>query len=230
MHLFLLGSGLSEFSSFFPLRKKEILYDDVLNSNIPSVEGHPRKFILTSVGQQDVLLACGKYHFYEGLPKKEIEAILAYALKEFKIERVWVTSASGGLSNKVATGNWYQVNRILSIPTIAGYSSVSKSTTNNDTQLMEATYAFQQGPSLGTTAEYKMLSNLSADLIGMSLLPELDYLTNQSIPFQILSTPVVQYHPFQNIEEPSHQEVIQMANKACRSLYDYYLTYLNRPA
>lgn len=80
------------------------------------------------------------------------------------------------------------------------------------------TYGFQQGPQLGTAAEYKMLYNMGATLVGMSTAQECLYLNQQNISNLAFSVPVCQYHPFINLLEPSHEQVLEASSLAIPEL------------
>lgn len=230
MHAILLGSGLQSFLHFFKI-KDSLPYEKVLSFPFDDLEGHDRCIYLASYQEQDLLILSGKFHLYEGLSKKQIIAPLEFAIDNYPIDSFIITAASGGLSKEATIGEWQYVKSIISIPMVEGFTPLNslfdsqKNTAFNS--LPAATYAYHQGPSLGTPAEYKMLHHLEADLVGMSLLPEQNFLFDKNIKTHYLSLPVCNYFPFENIKEPTHQSVIEVADKGVLKLVSIFQHYLN---
>ena len=129
-----------------------------------------------------------------------------------------ITNASGALNQKYEVGETYFVNSFLNFPP----KNLNLPTIVNAKYPLEfkeeGTYAFQQGPSLNTLSEYKMLFNLGADFVGMSSIQECNYLNEIGIQNYTFTIPVCQYAPFESIREPSHKEVLQISNKATPKL------------
>jgi purine-nucleoside phosphorylase len=90
-------------------------------------------------------------------------------------------------------------------------------------------YAYHQGPSLGSLAEYKMLNLLGADLVGMSMLPEYCYLKSVGIQAHFLSIPVCNYYPFEEAAEPSYEEVLKISSASVPVLVEFIKSYLTHP-
>ncbi len=226
MHAILLGSGLSSFIKFFEV-SKVVSYSKVVNFGFSPLEGHERKIYLVKHDDIDFIIMSGKLHYYEGFNIDQISAPIRWVIDNYDIHSFTITSASGGLSSSIDIGQWADINSIVYLP------QLTKIFINHDrncemySTLNQKTYAFHQGPSLGTGAEYKMLENLGADLVGMSMLPEVKYLVTQSVKLRLLSLPVCNYYPFENIKEPSHKEVIELADASTISLRDLFCKMLN---
>ena len=119
-----------------------------------SLEGHERCIHIANYQDQEFLILSGKFHLYEGLSKEQIIAPLQYVIENFPIDSFIITAASGGLSKAAIVGAWQYVKSIISIPMLDNFTPINslpsrqKNTALN--LLPTATYAYHQGPSLGT--------------------------------------------------------------------------------
>lgn len=230
MKAIVLGSGLSEFVSHFDIQSYE-LFQDFLEIEIYPLEGHERKLYLAKFKDQEFVILSGRLHYYEGYSIEEISKPLQYAIDKYKVSEFWVSSVSGAFRKEVMVGSWYKVKRLLSFPfynQMLGSFGDDCSTTNDSLMnLEELSYAFQQGPSLGTLSEYKMLNKMGADLVGMSMWPEYLFCNSNDFNFSLLSFTVCNYFPLENIQEPSHKEVVALANEGAQKLANLFKDYLN---
>jgi purine-nucleoside phosphorylase len=60
-----LGSGLGSFTEEIAI-KAEIAYADIPHFPISTVEGHSGKMIFGKLGNVDLVVMAGRFHFYEG--------------------------------------------------------------------------------------------------------------------------------------------------------------------
>lgn len=236
MRAIVLGSGLNGFSDYFEIFKS-IPYETVLDVPFEILEGHERKFIFCRHESEEFVVISGKFHYYEAHDFNDLIAPLQYAISEFGVNDILVTSASGGLSKEVEIGEWTYINHIICIPEVdmnvrdAIKSVESAAEIENRksffSSFQKGTYAYHQGPSLGSLAEYKMLNLLGADLVGMSMFPEFCYLRSINIKAHFLSIPVCNYYPFKNLEEPSFDEVLKISSGSVPILADIFKNYIS---
>lgn len=230
-----LGSGLSDFSKHFENIKRE-KYARFLDFEFETLDGHERTYIWCRDEDVEFLVLSGKLHFYEGLDYREITAPLRWAIDHFEIDEVLVTSASGGLGQHIVNGRWTFLREVVSIPQVVLDQQITeeydeaqvnrtKRTSAFDT-LPIAVYGYHQGPSLGTNAEYRMLDGLGVDLVGMSMYPEYRFLTSAGVPCHFLSLPVCNYFPFESLEEPTFEEVLENSASAVDDLVRIFKQYL----
>ncbi len=235
MRAIVLGSGLNKFSEHFQITKS-LPFEGVLDVSYKYLDGHERKFIWCKFEGKTFLIISGKLHFYEGHHFEELVAPLRYAIEKIGVTELMITSASGGLGEKVENGRWTYLDQVVSIPAVnlglkenfIGGSAVSKTRTDYECFqiLPNVKYGYHQGPSLGTNAEYKMLDHLGIDLVGMSMYPEYCYLKSVGIESHFLSLPVCNYYPFESTVEPSFEEVLEYSSMAIPKLVDIFKQYL----
>jgi len=227
MRAILLGSGLGDFVSYFENIKK-VRFDSALNLEFEILDGHARSYVWCELDGEEFLIISGKFHFYEGHSYTNIIAPIKHAVEEFGVDEIVVTSASGGLSELSKPGEWTYIDRIVSIPETNldvkyNFKKIKKNQKHFAFKsLPNVTYAYHQGPSLGSESEYKMLHFLGADLVGMSMYPEYCYLKSLDIESHFLSIPVCNYYPFVNIVEPSFEEVLEHSLVAVPLLVGFF--------
>ena len=206
-----LGSGLNTLIDYVSI-KRSIPYDSFIDFEIQPLVGHDRIIYEAHLEDQPIIILSGKLHLYEGYTYNQSVAPLRYALDRFQISHWIVTSACGSFNTNCKVGIWQKVSSIISLENIPGLWQ--KNNILNANIINGKTYAYQKGPSLGTVAEYKMLSSLGADLVGMSMLPESIYLNSMKRTHDLYSLPVCSYASLgYDIVEPSHKQVVEVANK-----------------
>lgn len=221
----ILGSGLNNLLDYVSI-KRLIPYDDFIDFEIQPLDGHDRIIYEANLEGQSIIILSGKLHLYEGYTYHQSVAPLRYALDQFQITHWIVTSACGSFNNNCKVGIWQKVSNIISLESIPGIWKENKIL---DTNIINGkTYAYQKGPSLGTVAEYKMLSSFGADLVGMSMLPESIYLSSMKTKYDLYSLPVCSYAPLgYDIIEPSHKQVVEIANKGVLGIIDILKAKIN---
>ena len=220
-----LGSGLGGFADHFKIRQR-IPFNSFMKDLPPKVEGHARELLLAETKGKTFLIFSGRLHFYEGISLETLTLAYDFTIKNFGLERLVLTSVSGALQEDIRIGEWQQVNAFLPFPKkMTGFPDLQgalKPLPSCQVSLPQRTYAYQQGPSLGTQAEYKALRSLGADLVGMSMYPEYCFFRQTALPVWYWSFPVVNYTSLDNYSEPSHQEVMRIAQKGIDSLLAYF--------
>ena len=211
-----LGSGLKNLVNHLSV-KRSMSYSEFLDFKIKTLEGHDRILYEASLGDKTFLILSGKLHLYEGLSYEQCIAPLRSVAEKYDVTNWIITSASGAFNKNTVVGQWQKISSLLTLENISGLRSNKhfKASKNPNGK----TYAFQKGPSLGTVAEYKMLSNFGADLVGMSLLPESIFLKSINAQYTLYSLPVCSYSALNyNITEPTHRQVIQIADQGVLDL------------
>lgn len=222
----ILGSGLSDLIDYVEV-EKTITYDDISDFDIISLEGHERIIYEANIDGAPMIILSGKLHLYEGYTYEQSIAPLKHVSNNYEITKWIITSASGGLTSKAIVGDWQEVSSVFTLENILGLYGSTKSIILPSEGL---TYAYQKGPALGTVAEYKMLAQFGADLVGMSMLPELIYLKSIDENLSLYSLPVCNYHPIDyDIDEPSHAQVIHIANRAIPNLVTILTSIITAP-
>ncbi len=179
-----LGSGLGG------IAERVRIHQAVEFAAIPSwptatVDGHQGQLLLGAWANRQVLVFCGRLHFYEG---HDWECVLAPArlAASLGVRQLLLTNAAGGIRDDLSpgtlmtiakhldwTGNCLKAN--IASPYSARLRSVlSEAALRLDFGLTEGTYAAVLGPNYETPAEIRALQALGADAVGMSTAREME--------------------------------------------------------
>lgn len=181
--LLILGSGMSSM-----LNRDEI---EIEVEEESGVEGHRGAIALWKRGGEEVMIALGRRHLYEGWSMGDVAAIVHRA-RERGARRMIVTNAAGGLNPLLRVGDLMLIDDILPMPGFSFGSTISDRSGMRLPELFDrglcdeveercirvgvalsrGVYAMVSGPSYETRAEVRMLRRIGADAVGMSTLPE----------------------------------------------------------
>jgi len=172
-----------------------IPYEEVPNFPLSTVEGHSGKLIFGELGGKKVMAMQGRFHFYEGYHMHQI-TFPVRVMKALGIHTVCVSNASGGMNPSFEIGEIMIINDHINLfPTnpligknitelgprfpdmseaydkklIAQALEIAKS---NNIKVSQGIYAGLTGPCFETPAEYRYISRMGADAVGMSTVPE----------------------------------------------------------
>jgi len=156
--------------------------------------GHDGHVVFGRLGGADLLLLCGRAHYYEGHDLARL-AFPIRTLAECGIRSLLLTNAAGGINRTFRTGDFmrlaYHINLIganpLRGPVAAGRQRFVDLTQVYDrglaallqragklarARLHAGIYLAVPGPSYETPAEIRAFARLGADAVGMSTVPE----------------------------------------------------------
>jgi purine-nucleoside phosphorylase len=190
----ILGTGLGGLA-------EQIQQDAVIHySEIPhfpesTVESHAGQLVCGELAGVPIVAMEGRFHFYEGYSMQQV-TFPVRVMKELGIEILLVTNAAGGMNPQYALADIMiiedQINLLgdnplrgvnddnlgprfpdMCEPYDHGLIGLAKQTAldlgvNSQTGVFVAV----AGPNLETRAEYRMLRNIGADVVGMSTVPE----------------------------------------------------------
>ncbi|MBI4371996.1 MAG: purine-nucleoside phosphorylase [Elusimicrobia bacterium] len=161
----------------------------------PTVPGHEGRLILGRAVGRGVAVLQGRFHYYEGHAMEDI-ALPLRALRALGLETLIVTAAVGSLRKEAKPGHFVVVSdhiNLMGANPLRGfhqkkYGTMFPSLLNAyDPALRrallaacrragaparEGVYAALSGPSYETPAEIRALRRLGADVVGMSVAPE----------------------------------------------------------
>lgn len=188
--------------------------------NLSNLPGHERTIYFGEMDGKRVAALSGRVHLYEEPPSPRLflmvrlQVELLYALG---IKKLIITNAVGSLRPKYQVGQVVWVRRLVTVfapemPLFAGEfvspedvlsDNLGFSTIAYFRGLPEVTYAMLRGPLFESrSTDKKILREAGADIVGMSLLPELCVAaTNRKIPILALS-----FISNDDKEEHSHEE------------------------
>jgi purine-nucleoside phosphorylase len=159
----------------------------------PKVPGLGSKIVFARVKtgnlEQDVIVATGRVHLYEGYSPFEVSLPVMIA-HELGIRSVILTNAAGGISDQAQNGSILAIhdhlnitghnaaavdknaNSVQFVDMVNAYDSDWRNQVMKDANIKSAVYAAMPGPTYETPAEARMLKVLGADLAGMSTVQE----------------------------------------------------------
>jgi purine-nucleoside phosphorylase len=186
--------------------------------NIPhfvtsTVESHAGELVLGALGNIDVIAMRGRFHAYEGYSYGQITFPIR-VMKALGVETLIVSNACGGMNPQWSVGDIMLIDDHINM--MGGNPLVGK---NDDVlgprfpdmsepydrglmrlateealklgfTLQKGVYVAVLGPNLETRAEYRMLRNMGADVVGMSTVPEVIVATHcgmKSLGFSIIT-------------------------------------------
>ena len=190
----ILGSGLGPMAEQIdePIVMR---FDELPGFPVSTVHGHAGELVLGTLFGLPVACLKGRAHFYEGYGM----GVMTSAVRTLKLlgcETLLVTNAAGSLRREADAGSLVAVtdhiNLLPGTPMVGhnderfgprffslsnAYDSellglLKASAHASGIELHEGVYAACPGPNFETAAEIRMMSVLGADLVGMSLVPE----------------------------------------------------------
>lgn len=189
----ILGSGMGGIADRIA-DKQLIQFSDIPGFPVSTVHGHSGAFVLGTLDGLPVACLKGRVHLYEGVDP-QILRIPIYAMKLLGCETLLITSAVGSLRKEVGAGELVMLTDHINLqcrnPLIGpndpigtrfpslmdayngGLRKVMKNcAVETGVPLHEGVYLACLGPSFETPAEIRAFKMLGADVVGMSMVPE----------------------------------------------------------
>lgn len=190
----ILGTGLGSMVDHINI-ELSIDYKDIPNFPIATVEFHSGKLIYGELGGKKVLVMNGRFHFYEGYSLQEV-TFPVRVMKLLGIETLFVSNACGAVNldykpaslmiiddhinmlpgNPLAGANISKLGpRFIDLSrpyTPELIEKMEQIAVKNNIDINKGVYVAWIGPSMETRAEYRFISTMGADVVGMSTVPE----------------------------------------------------------
>jgi xanthosine phosphorylase len=190
----ILGSGLGVLAEQMQ-DAVAIGFDELPGFPISTVHGHAGELVMGTLSGVEVVCMKGRGHFYEGYGM----GVMTSAVRTLKLlgcEMLFVTNAAGSLRPEVDAGSLValtdHINWLPGTPMIGpnddrfgprffsmanAYDSdirdlVKVTAKENGIKLHEGVFIAYPGPNFETAAEIRMMARLGADVVGMSVVPE----------------------------------------------------------
>jgi xanthosine phosphorylase len=235
----ILGSGLGVLAEQMT-DAVTIGFDELPGFPISTVHGHAGQMVLGSLAGVPVVCLKGRGHFYEGYGL----GVMTSAVRTLKLlgcEFVFVTNAAGSLRAEVDAGSLVALNDHINFlpgsPMIGPnderfgprfFSMANAYDADLRTQLQataaeqgitlhEGVYIAYSGPNFETPAEIRAFTRLGADVVGMSVVPEV-------VPARHCGLKVVGVSVVTNLAEGlspfplSHEQTLKYAAVGAESL------------
>ena len=189
-----LGTGLGALGAAIDVQHT-IAYDEIPGFPLSTVESHHGRLLFGMLGGKRVVAMQGRFHRYEGYSLQQV-TFPVRVLQALGAPTLVVSNACGGMHPLWAPGDIMliadHINLLGDNPLIGandatfgprfpdlsacyddGLRALAREVAAaNGITLREGTYVAVQGPNLETRAEYRMLRQLGADVVGMSTVPE----------------------------------------------------------
>ena len=190
----ILGSGLGVLAEQMS-DPVSIGFDELPGFPISTVHGHAGELVLGTLAGVEVVCMKGRGHFYEGYGM----GVMTSAVRTMKLlgcEMLFVTNAAGSLRTEVDAGSLVtltdHINWLPGTPMVGpnddrfgprffsmanAYDSeirqlVKDTAAAKGITLHEGVFIAYPGPNFETAAEIRMMAKLGADVVGMSVVPE----------------------------------------------------------
>lgn len=231
----ILGTGLGNLTQRIE-DAQSLAYDEIPHFPSTTVESHQGRMVFGKIGSKTVVVMEGRFHFYEGYSLEQVTFPLR-VMKLLGAENLIVTNAAGGLNLNYRKGelvliedhiNMMGVNPLIGPnderigprfpdmcePYSARLAGIAEEAARDiKLSTRRGVYLGITGPCLETRAEYRMMRQMGADLVGMSTIPEV--IVGVHMGMQIIGISVVT-----DVCDPDHlepvniKEIIQVANEA----------------
>jgi purine-nucleoside phosphorylase len=189
-----LGTGLGKLAEAIE-RPTIIEYPEIPNFPVSTVESHAGRLLCGSLGGKKVVAMQGRFHRYEGYTLQQATFPIR-VLRELGAETLIVSNACGVVRPDWKAGDLMliadHINLLGDNPLIgpnddrlgprfpdmsAPYDEELRAKAREiarrrNITLREGVYVAVPGPNLETRAEYRMVRELGADVVGMSTVPE----------------------------------------------------------
>ena len=234
----ILGSGLGDIVNHIQ-DPVAIDYASIPHFPVSTVEGHAGQLIVGHMGDAEVLIMAGRFHFYEGYTMEEVTFPIR-VMKFLGIKTLIVSNAAGGMNPDFEIGDIMVINdHINTMPNpLIGkhypefgarfpdmsetYSKVLIRRFKNyasdlDIPLQEGCYVGVTGPTLETPKEYEYFRIIGGDAVGMSTVPEVIVAHQMGICIFAVSV-ITDLGVPGKIQKLTHEDVIEAAGKAAPKL------------
>lgn len=230
-----LGSGLGHFTEELQI-EKEISYNDIPHFPVSTVEGHNGKLVFGKLGNKNVVVMAGRFHYYEGYSIQDVVYPIR-VMKYLGIEKLVLSNAAGGVNASFKVGDLMIITDHISqfsVNPLIGKNENAFGTRFPDMSepynkelikkakaiaaslninVQQGVYLSVTGPTFETRAEYKMIHVLGADAVGMSTVPEVIVARHMEIPVFAMSV-ITDIGIREEENVITHEEVLEAAAAA----------------
>lgn len=207
----ILGSGLGGLSQAVQV-EADIPYADLPHMPRSTAPGHKGHLVFGRLGEQPVAALNGRFHYYEGHPPDAISYPIRL-LSALGAKVVVLTSIVGSMNRAMPPGSLVLLEdhiNLMGMNTLIGpnddalgprFPDMSqpydpalralalRAAAEQGIPLKEGVYVAVAGPNLETRAEYRFLRHIGADVVGMSMVPEV--ITARHAGLRVLAVTVV---------------------------------------
>ncbi len=230
-----LGTGLGQLLQHVSI-ESEVSYNHIPNFPTATVEFHKGKLIYGTLSGKKVVIMQGRFHLYEGYSLVDVTFPIR-VMHQLGVAKLLVSNASGAINKSYKKGEIMLIDDHINlqggsplafkgveqmgerfVDMSAPYNAemntkIEQIAADNNINIHKGVYASVVGPQLETRAEYRYLSIIGADAVGMSTVPEIIVANHLNIPVSAVSVLTDECDP-DNLAPVNIEEIIAMAGKA----------------
>ncbi|MCO4292087.1 purine-nucleoside phosphorylase [Solitalea sp. MAHUQ-68] len=231
----ILGTGLGKLVEDIEI-KYELMYSNIPNFPISTVEFHAGKLIFGTLNGKNVVAMQGRLHYYEGYSMQQI-TFPVRVMQLLGIKQLLVSNACGCLNPDYRKGDLMIIDDHINLlpdnplrghnydtlgprfPDMsAPYDKVmikkaEQIAVANNIVAHTGVYVSVPGPNLETRAEYKYLRIIGGDVVGMSTVPEVIVANHMGLPVFAISVITDECFP-ETLTKVSIDEIVTVAQLA----------------
>lgn len=231
----ILGSGLGSLATIIQ-KTATISYNDIPGFPVSTVKGHGGELVFGRIGHTEVVLMCGRFHYYEGYSMDKI-TFPVRVMKALGAGTLIVSNAAGGMNRDFSIGDLMIITDHINLfpeHPLRGpnderlgtrFPDMSKPydhelierakeiARHRGVEVKTGVYVGLQGPTFETPAEYRWLHVIGGDAVGMSTVPEVIVACHAGMKVFALS--VITDIGISDVPVViTHEEVLEAANAA----------------
>ena len=200
----ILGTGLGALVNDLVIHNT-IPYEAIPHFPVSTVESHSGKMIFGELAGRNVVVMQGRFHYYEGYSMEQV-VYPVRVMKLLGIQKLLVSNAAGGLNPEYNTSDLMVITDHINLqPTnpLIGKNNddlgprfpdmsepydeemihlAKQIGVDEKIDLQFGVYVSVPGPMLETKAEYRYLTLIGADAVGMSTVPEIIAARHLNLP------------------------------------------------
>ena len=246
----ILGSGMSAISAKFN-KILSIPYTDIPHLTNTAIKSHKGELIYAESAGKLLLIFAGRIHYYEGHEMWQV-AYPVRILAAMGAKTLLTTGAAGGLNTDYHEGDIVlltdHINLMPDNPlrgpndsrlglrfpdmsepyTISHVEALKSIAEDIGVKVHTGVYASLPGPSLETRAEYSYLHTIGADLVAMSIVPEVIAAVHAGLEVVGMCIVSNKCYPPDQITETTIDEVVAVVNTSAETAATLIETWVKR--
>ncbi len=222
-----LGSGLGDFAENFD-NPTVVPYASVNGYPKPTVEGHAGEFVFGDLNGIPVMVAKGRFHYYEGYPLSVV-TLPIHLFSELGIKYLIITNAAGSMKKEFPPGDLMLITRHMDCtfrekmadpkwidrppyyqPEVL--QAVRNASEKSGVKIVEGGYCWTQGPAYETPDEIHYYLSIKGTAVGMSTVPEIETAGDTGIHVVGISC-LTNYAAGITDQPLTHHEVMETADR-----------------
>lgn len=235
----ILGSGLGQLANEVNI-ELAIPYKDIPNFPTSTVEGHRGELLFGTIGNKNVVMMAGRFHYYEGYDMLQV-TFPVRVMKALGVHSLIVSNAAGGMNRNFKVGDIMFIQDHINLfpehplrgpnderlgvrfPDMSepySYEYLSKAediAKRLGYPVHKGVYVGLQGPTFETRAEYHWLHTIGGDAVGMSTVPEVIVAIHGGMKVFAASI-ITDLGIREELNVITHEEVLQAAAEAAPKL------------